>query len=216
MTTHSSIHSFYFPKNQQYFHKYHLFEGISPEEKKRWQEDYLFLLQNISYYIKKPRLLLKNPHNTGRVKELLELFPDAKFIFIHRDPFTVYQSTKRLYMQMISSQVLQFASRKEIEKLILNNNAKILHKYLSERELIPEGNLVEIGFEDLEADPLETVRSIYQRLNLEGFEAARPLFNQYLNSVKSYRKNIYKTPSPGLQDKLHRKWEAWFEVFNYS
>jgi hypothetical protein len=215
MTTRSSLHSFFFPKNQEYFRKYHLFQGISEGEKRRWQEDYLFLLKNISYYSKKNRLLLKNPHNTGRVKELLELFPDAKFICIHRDPFIVFRSTKKLYMQMISSQFLQFASQKKIEELIVENNAQILHKYLSERELIPRGNLVEIGFRDLETEPLKTLESIYTQLGLDGYQAAMPAFEAYLNSVKAYKKNRYRSLPPETQADLRRRWSSWFEAFSY-
>lgn len=215
MTTRSSIHSFYFPKNQRYFIKYHLFEGISLEEKKKWKEDYLFLLQNISYYTKKKRLLLKNPHNTGRVKELLELFPDAKFIFLHRHPHIVFKSTKKLYSQMINSQLLQFVSQKEIELLIIDNNARILRKYLSEREEIPAGNLVEIGFEDLESAPIETLRSIYAKLGLAGFEGAKPGIVTYLHSVKAYKKNVYKELPSKLKERLRQAWGFWYEVFAY-
>lgn len=215
MTTRSSIHSFFFPKNQLYFKKYHLFEGLSKEEKAGWKQDYLFLLKNISFYSRKKRLLLKNPHNTGRVKELLELFPDAKFIFIHRDPYTVFRSTKKLYMQMISSQVLQFISQKEIEQLTIENNAAILDKYLSERDLIPKRNLVEIGFKDLEANPLATLESIYKQLGLDGFEAAKPGITAYLGSVKGYKKNRYRNLPTRLKDRLHQKWSSWFEQFGY-
>ncbi len=116
------------------------------------------------YYGKKKKLLLKNPHNTGRVKELLELFPQAKFIFLHRDPYTVFTSTRKLYNRMISSQFLQHCSQKEIEQLILNDNARILQKYLSGRDLIPEGNLVEIPFGTFETAPLATMKSVYTTL----------------------------------------------------
>ncbi len=215
-TTRSSIHSFFFPRNSTYFTRYHLFEGISEQEKDEWKQDYLFLLKNISYYSKKKKLLLKNPHNTGRVKELLELFPQAKFIFIHRDPYTVFRSTKKLYNCMISSQLLQFFSQAEIEQLILDNNAKILRKYLRERELIPKGNLVEIGFNALEKAPLETLETIYKVLNLEGFETARPAMVTYLESVKKYKRNTYDLLPQALLDKVHEKWGFWFEEFGYK
>ncbi len=215
LTTRSSIHSFFFPKNQEYFRKYHLFEGIGEEEKSKWKEEYLFLLKNISVYSKKETLLLKNPHNTGRVKELLELFPDAKFIFIHRDPYTVYRSTKKLYMQMIGSQFLQFLSQKEIGKLILDNNASILKKYLSERELIPSGNLVEIGFDQLEAAPLETVASVYDQLGIAGFGDAKPAISAYLDSVKGYKKNKFKPIGDKLKERIDTEWKVWFETFGY-
>jgi hypothetical protein len=215
LTTRSSIHSFFFPRNQEYFRKYHLFEGISEEEKVKWKEEYLFLLKNISVYSKKKKLLLKNPHNTGRVKELLELFPDAKFIFIHRDPYTVFRSTKKLYMQMIGSQFLQFLSQKEIEKLIVDNNASILKKYLAERELIPVGNLVEIRFDQLESAPLETVKSIYDQLGIAGFEEAKPAISAYLDSVKGYKKNKFKPLRNSLKDRIDTEWKPWFETFGY-
>lgn len=214
-TTHSSIHSFFFPQNRSYFNKYHLFEGISEEEKKQWKKDYLYLLKGIVYYGKKKKLLLKNPHNTGRVKELLELFPQAKFIFIHRDPYTVFRSTRKLYNRMISSQFLQPCTQKEIEQLILNDNARILNKYLSERELIPEGNLVEIAFDELEKAPLETIKQIYSTLDLQGFEASAPNMKHYLESVSQYKRNVYKPLSESLREKIQKKWAHWFKEFAY-
>jgi len=118
-------------------------------------------------------------------------------------------------MQMISSQFLQFSSQQEIEELIVENNAQILYKYLSERELIPRGNLVEIGFRDLETEPLKTLESIYKQLGLDGYKAAMPAFESYLNSVKAYKKNRYKPLPPETQADLRRRWSSWFEAFAY-
>lgn len=216
MTTRSSIHSFYFPRNQEYFTRYHLFEGISDREKETWKKEYLYLLKNIAFYSRKKDLVLKNPHNTGRVKEILELFPDARFVFLHRDPYTVYRSTKKLYNRMINSQFLQFIPQIEIQRMIIENNARIMDKYLHERALIPEGNLVEIAFESLERSPLETLETIYATLGIGGFEPARPAIEEYLRSVKSYRKNRYKPVSGRLIKKINREWDFWFEAFGYQ
>jgi hypothetical protein len=215
-TTRSSIHSFFFPKNRSYFRKYHLFEGISEGEKLQWQQDYLFLLKGIAYYNKNKNLLLKNPHNTGRVKELLELFPQAKFVFIHREPSTVFRSTRKLYNRMISSQFLQHCSLKEIENIILEENACIMRKYLSERDLIPEGHLVEIAFDDLEKKPLDTMESIYQTLELEGFVDALPHMKEYLDSVRQYRRNTYRPLPQALRERIQTKWGFWIEEFEYN
>ncbi len=216
MTIRSSIHSFYFPHNQHYFEKYHLFEGITEKERECWKKDYVFLLQNIAYYNRKPDLVLKNPHNTGRIGMLLELFPDAKFIFLHRDPYTVFRSARKLHNRMINSQLLQFISQKEINRLILDTNSRILRKYLDERELIPRDNLVEIAFETLERSPLQTLESVYARLGLTGFESAKPYVSTYLESVKSYRKNRYRPLSGRLVEKINREWDFWFDSFGYQ
>ena len=215
-TSRSSIHSFYFPQNRSYVDKYHLFEGISEKARSAWKRDYLHLLKNISYYSRKEDLLLKNPHNTGRVKELLELFPEAKFIFIHRDPLTVFSSTKKLYNRMVNSQMLQHCSQREIEHIILEDNARILRKYLRERELIPEGNLIEISFDELESAPMDTLESIYSGLGLEGFEAVAPEMKNYLDTVRKYRRNTYRPLRKKLLERIWKKWDFWFKAFGYS
>ena len=216
MTTRSAIHSFYFPGNQTYFRKYHLFEDISMEEKMAWKREYLFLLKNIALYSGKDQLLLKNPHNTGRVKELLEMFPGAKFIFIHRDPETVFRSTKKLYNRTIHSQFLQFAGQRYIEHLILNNNREIIDKYLRERSLIPGGNLIEIAYAELENSPWQTIQEIYRKLGLKGLDKAAPKIRNYLESVSDYRKNRYSPLHRKTRKKIVQEWKSIYNTWGYE
>ena len=117
---------------------------------------------------------------------------------------------------MVSSQLLQHCGQAEIEQLILENNAKILHKYLSERELIPEGKLVEIGFDALEKAPMETIETIYKVLNLEGFEDARPAMLTYLEYVRQYKRNTYRSLSQRILKRIHSEWDFWFKEFGYN
>jgi len=117
---------------------------------------------------------------------------------------------------MISSQFLQPCSEEEIEKIILDENAKIQRKYLSDRELIPAGNLIEIAYSDLVAAPMETLRTIYKALKLDGFEEARPSMEAYLNSVKDYRRNTYPAPSRSVLKRIQTAWSFWMEEFGYQ
>ncbi len=215
-TTRSPIHSFYFPRNQEYFRKFHLFEGISEAEKEGWRQDYRFLVKNIIHYTGKKRVLLKNPHNTGRLKELLEIFPDARFVFIHRNPGIVYQSTRKLYNRTIHSQFLQFAGQGQINRIIFENNAKIIDKYLNERSFVPEGNLVEIAYKDLENSPWETIQHIYNKLSLKRLDEAEPGIRKYLESVRNYRKNKHRTISGRDRRKLESHWAKWYDQWNYE
>ncbi|MCD8529274.1 MAG: hypothetical protein LRY27_04820 [Chitinophagales bacterium] len=78
MSTHTGFHTWNFPKNRSYFNKYNIFEGISKQEKEAWQKDYVTCLKNIALFNDDKRLVLKNPHNTSRVKELLENIPECQ------------------------------------------------------------------------------------------------------------------------------------------
>ena len=60
-----------------------------------------YFVKKISYKYIGKRVLLKSPANTGRIKEILEVYPDACFIHIHRDPYAVYQSNVKLYEKIL-------------------------------------------------------------------------------------------------------------------
>jgi hypothetical protein len=209
ISTRTGMHSWHFPKNSTYFKKYNLFEGITPKEKKLWQRDYLHCLRNIAVFNNEKRLVLKNPHNTSRVKELLELFPNAKFIFIHRDPIDVFLSTRHLYKKMVSTQYLQPASQEEVDAMIFDYYKKIVRKYLNERHLIPEGNLIELSYHQLKEQPEQEVEKIYRELGLPNYTQAKPHITRYLQSTKKYKANSYKPIDENLRRKIYK--EMYFE-----
>lgn len=212
----SGIHSWIFPKNDSYFKKYNLFEGISAEEKKGWQKDYIYLLKNIAYANNKKQLLLKNPHNTSRIKELLELFPKAKFVYIHRHPFDVYISMIHLFGKVIETQFLQYATISERKELILYTYRVVMKKYLAERALIPKENLIEVGFDEFTGNEMAWAEQMYSHLNLGGFEKAKPNIQRYLDSVKSYKKNKFRDIEPEMEARIRKEWAFAFEEWGYE
>lgn len=215
LTYASGMQSFFFPKNRSYHDKYNLFKGISDEEKKEWQKKYKYMLKLISLENKGKPILLKNPHNTGRVKELLELFPKARFIFLHRNPFDVYLSTRHLYKKMIQTQFLQEFSDEEVIERILYAYSSTLTKYLDERALIPKDQLVEISFNELEENGLETTEKIYKSLGLPNYKIAKPEFEKYLKDLKNYKKNKFKKIDPAIEARIKSEWKFAFEEWNY-
>ncbi|MEO7044921.1 MAG: sulfotransferase, partial [Ferruginibacter sp.] len=88
------------------FKKYALFQNIPNKELINWGEDYLYLLKKISLANKGKPLVLKSPLNTVRIQQLLWLFPNARFIYISRNPVDVYASTQRLWKMIIKKYVL--------------------------------------------------------------------------------------------------------------
>jgi hypothetical protein len=116
---------------------------------------------------------------------------------------------------MIEMCGVQDILKKEMEENILLFYEKLIKKYISEKELIPQGNLVEIKFEELEADPLINLRHVYEELNLPGFEQAAPLFSNYIASMGSYRKNQYAVDDDVVR-KVRGKWQFTINEFKYD
>lgn len=215
MSTKTGFHTWSFPSNRSYFDKYNTFKGISEDEKKAWQKDYLLVLKNISYYNGGKRLVLKNPHNTSRVKELLELFPDAKFVFIHRNPYDVFASTRHLIFRAVRIQFLEFVSHEQIEDMIMYFFERTMKKYIAEKNLIPKGNLVEVSFDEMETNSSSQISRMYQELSLPNFDKAQPFIQEYINSVKNYKKNNFRNISPETQRRINKDWAFAFKEWGY-
>ena len=216
LTECSGMQSWFFPHNLTYYNKFNLFQGITPREKKKWRRKYRYMLKLIALANKNKPLLLKNPHNTSRIRELLELFPKARFIFIHRHPFDVFLSTRHLFKKTVSTQFLQEFSAEQTDERIIYNYITTLKKYLAERDLIPEGQLIEISFNELEEDALGTVTRIYEDLNIPNFNKAKPYLEDYLRSVADYKKNKFNDPEPEVADRLFSEWGFAFEEWSYQ
>ena len=84
-----------FPRCQARYERYLTFRDVPDAEVARWKNTLLRFVKKLTLKQDRP-LLLKSPPHTCRIKLLLELFPDARFLHIHRDPYTVFQSTKHM------------------------------------------------------------------------------------------------------------------------
>ena len=161
------------------------------------------------------RLVLKNCASTGQIEMLLRLFPEARFIHIHRNPYEVFLSTLHLYRTVIPRFQVQAIGTEEMEACVLEFYSKLMHAYLDGRSKIPSGHHVEVRFEDLEASPLNQIRRIYDALQLPGFHDAEAEFRAYIDSVCGYRKNSYRLDTAAIE-KVNRHWGFAFDQWGYE
>lgn len=217
LTEKSGMMSMFFPRNRSYYDKYNLFEGTSAKEKKSWKRVYHWLLQNIVFYTDpKKKLLLKNPHSMGRIEVLLELYPNAKFIHIHRNPYDVFNSNIHLYKKAISTQFLQEFSDQEIEERVLYCFETSFSKFLEHWGKIPERNRVEISYQELSEQPLHTMEKIYKAIDLGDFDTVKPKLEEYLEGEENYKTNKFKEIRPDLLVAINKRWKFVFDQYGYK
>ena len=154
MMPYSFYDFWFFPQKwQEYCDKYLTFEDITKEELQVFKETFLKLMKISRYCTTGGDVYLsKNPPHTGRVKALVEMFPNAKFIYLMRNPYTVFESTRSFFTNTIKPLELQHISDEEMEKNILLTYTKLYRAYEEQKKYVPEGNLFEVKFEDFEAD----------------------------------------------------------------
>ena len=216
MSPYSFYHQWSFPRNARYyFEKYVLFHNASQECINQWKEIYINILRSATLNAGGKRVVTKNPVNTGRIGILLELFPDAKFIHIYRNPYLVFLSTQHLYNRMLAMFQLQEVSQEEIEANIFFFYKKLMKKFLAEKFLIPRENFIELRFEDVEANPLAEICRVYDSLALPGFKMAEPGFRTYISSQANYLKNTYDL-NDEVVAKVNRNWQFTFDAWGYD
>ena len=124
-----SPYSFYngwcFPQNMEFYNRFVCMENVSKKIIEEWKEVYLYYLKKLTLYSKGKQLILKNPSNTARVKLILEMFPDAKFIHIYRNPYHTFLSMKR---NIEKEMILYCVQKPRNEKIIENTMVNLYNK----------------------------------------------------------------------------------------
>lgn len=155
-------------------------------------EQYLHFLKKVSYNNPQERLLLKNPVNTVRIQNLLELFPKAKFIYIYRNKEEVIKSTIKLYKDLLRINTFQHIHNSVLLKNIDQIYSETLVHYHKYKKLIAIDNLVEIKYEDFVKHPFSTTEAIYSQLDLAGHKNASKNFEKYIAEQTGHVCNTYK------------------------
>ncbi len=93
---------FYFPKDYNDIYKKELhFEYLPETDRKHWKKKYLSLVHKAMKNTDGVRFISKNPCNIFRIKTLMELYPDARFIFMYRNPYSVVESLYRFANEVL-------------------------------------------------------------------------------------------------------------------
>lgn len=216
MTPMAHYHFWLYPQEMTHYRKHSLILwSATEEEKDELMEAQRKMMQIALHCQKKERFLSKNPPHTGRVKELLEAFPDAKFIYLVRNPYTVFESTRNFFSRTMPPLALQSISKEELEQQILENYRAMYQKYEQDKGLIPEGSLIEVRFEDFEADPIGMAEQIYQTLGLGDFQKVRPYLGKYVKKKEGFRKNRYQYDRRTIE-LVEKHWGEALTQWNYQ
>ncbi|MBQ6433778.1 MAG: sulfotransferase [Bacteroidaceae bacterium] len=206
----------YFPKRMlDYCDRWLTFENITPEEEQAYKEAFLRCVKISLWNTGGTQYLSKNPPHTGHVRALVEMFPNAKFIYLMRNPYTVFESTRSFFTQTIAPLKLQNVSDDQIEQNAIEVYPRLYRAYQEQKHFIPEGNLYEVRFEDFERDAYAVTKDIYARLQLPGWEESEPAIRAYIESKRGYKKNRYDYKPRTIQ-LVNQHWAQAIDDWGYE
>lgn len=140
-------------------------------------------LQLLQWRYKKDRWVLKSPQHLMTLDALLNEFPDAYLIQTHRDPISSMasltslcaalrgMSSDALDKKVIAREWMDFVPRS------LNNSVKF-----RESGLIDPDRMADLMFRDFISDPVESVKSIYEKFGFEWRDDLADKIRHYIDT----------------------------------
>jgi len=135
------------------------------------------------------RFVLKDPTHTFFVDAILEVFPDARFVFIHRDPVETLSSICSLHAyarSVFSTDVDAHAIGAEMSNSYM---MRLLEPAIAAVDRLPAGRIAHVRAPDLGRDPVGTIAEAYRALDMELGDEARVAMHEYMRVKRA-------TPSP--------------------
>lgn len=162
--------------------------------------DYRRLLQVLQAVDPAKRLILKAPAHTGGLGELLDNVPEALVIQTNRDPVACTNSLNSLFATT-QSVVTEQLDVQRMAAANLNLMDVELSRNQAGRKRHP-GRVLDIHYDDLVADPIATIRMIYDHFNLSWTAELEKAMMNYIaeNPKGKHGRHHYNSADFGLTD----------------
>jgi hypothetical protein len=128
----------------------------------------------------RPTWLLKSPGHAATITQLLERYPDARFVHTHRDPAKFVASVANLMA------TVRFIRSDDVDPMAFGPAMAFAFRFMLEHTIdlrrsgvIPEDRIADVHFTDLMADPVTTIRRAHDHLGL-------PFADGYGDAITAY------------------------------
>lgn len=125
------------------------------------------LLQLLQFRHRRERWVLKAPSHLAQLDALFEVYPDAHVVITHRDPLRVLGSLTNL-MAVLRGMRSDHVDHEAVVWQMSLGYEMLVAKVLQQRAdgVLPEDRILDVAYRDLVADPVGTVRRVYDRVGV--------------------------------------------------
>jgi hypothetical protein len=160
---------------------------------------------------------LKMPSHSLWIPDLLQVYPDARLIWTHRDPITATASLCSL-ISMGNTGGMGKPNVESIGKYYPWQAAQHAERAMDARDAIGEDRIIDFHYADMMRDPLGAVRQLYKALGDELTPEAEAAMQGWLddNPQDKFGRHEYKLAQFGLEkkdlDKLFERYLSRYPV----
>lgn len=165
---------------------------------------YAFFMQRETTLMGKKYPVEKTPQNVFYIKEILDLFPNAKIINMVRDPRGIMLSQKRKWMRRKMGAT--FITKKEVIRLRINYHPITLSRLwnssiIAANKFKTEPRVKTVLFEDMLDKPTDTAKAICSHFEID-------YFDEMLDIPQASSSNEPDSKEKGINKKRAGNWKS--------
>jgi hypothetical protein len=139
------------------------------------------------------RWVLKAPSHLARLREIFEVYPDARVVHIHRDPLRTIPST----LSLMGTLKWMRCERVDMSEAARRLPAGYAAMFRAEIELrargeLPDERFVDLRYHDLMADPIGAISKLYERLGWTQSADLRGRMADYLARKPRHARGLHR------------------------
>lgn len=134
--------------------------------RQRVMREYVSLVRRQVHRAGNKQYLNKNVLLAGRLESVLEAFPDARFVYLVRNPYESIPSYISMLFEVWKRQFPEIDKRSPEVRALADLGVAYYRRGLDFRRQVPADRLLVVRYTDLVRDPLRTVTSIYAHFGM--------------------------------------------------
>jgi len=173
-------------------------------------------LQLLQYMLPNEHWVLKAPLHLFGLDHILSQYPDARFIFTHRDPVETMASGISMVCQWTQFTTQQL-DVEAISKWYPSLWAKGLKRAFAVKDHLKASQIIDIKHRELAAEPVKTIEKIYNHFNMPVSTAIRKRLEVWLreNPRSSFGAHKYTVQNFNLApEAIHDQFDFYLKEFD--
>ncbi len=144
-------------------------------------------------------LVSKNPAFVNKMRDLADEFPDAKFIYLVRNPFETIPSLLKLLTSMWEGLGIESSHTESALQEMVAGSIRDYYYALEVMDELPPERYAIVQYSDLVSDPKSSVERAYEKLQLNvSPEFAEKLSNERKRQKRYHSENVYSLEQFGI------------------
>lgn len=203
-----------FPRRFREYQRFLDIAELSEQEQLVWQNAFEWFLRKLTLKYNRP-LILKSPAHYSRLKHLLDMFPEARFVHIYRHPFDVMRSTISAAQKVTKHLSMQSSSTVATGDLLWRLEFSY-RQFLEQKHLVSPGRLHEVSYEAFYANPRKELMALYEKLDLPDFSVVEGAHERYLNTIAGYQLSRNIDLEESVKKELFSRLRFAFDAWGYQ